>query len=522
MIFSTVLILLVLAVAFFHYLQGFFSATISAILVACSVLVAFSYCEPVVDLIKPGKFADSAHGMILLCLFAITYLILRVIFDLLIKGNVRMPVTLDKVGAGIMGLIAGVLALGTVAVAAQMLPFPASIAGYTRFDLVDVRDVAVQTTGRKEDRKVYDELKGYSISTTTDGKEVPHNSMTLLPMDDLVLGLIYHTSNGGSTAGKQPLAKIHPDLLQELFGNRIGIELGAKRSAQPIAGQEVVQVQGVYTIGSIPQVDAEPYPIRDRAGEEKLEKVLKPGPESALVVVRVHFHLDATDSDKLTRVSCGTVRLVGSTSSETGKKSYRNYFPLGTVEGGRILMVNKPDDFLFVPADKAVDFLFMVDAAVIPELKPLPAQIPGDSDLFVEAKRFGRVPLAGKNIEAISPSDQVAVMRKKQVLETVAAADPEQMKKRLYGQWDAVENGTNVVFTYNSNGTMTVDLTVNGTPMKAGGTWKAVSSSSKGLIIERSNSKGAPRKFLIEFTNDNSATMTDQGTKTATTLTRKP
>ncbi len=521
MIFSIVLMLLVLLVAYFHYLQGFFSATLSTILVACSVLLAFSYYEPVIEMVKPGKFADSAHGMILLALFALSYLILRVIFDLVIKGNVRMPATFDKVGAGIAGLIAGILAVGTVAVAAQMLPFPASIAGYTRYDLLGTQPVGVQTTGRMEDRKIYDELKSYTISTTPDGKEAPHNAMSGLPIDDMVLGFIYHSSNGGSTAGAQPLAKIHPDLLQELFGNRIGIELGAKRSSQPFGADEVVALQGVYTIASIPQIDAEPTTIRKRGDEDKLDRVLKPAAGHLLLIVRLQFKLDATDADKITRVSCGSVRLVASTTDENGRQTYRDYYPLGTVDGGRMLMVNKPDDFLFLPPDKAADFLFVVDAPAVPDLKALPAQIPGDSEMFVEAKRYGRIPMAGKNIEAIAPSDQVAVMRKKQVLDTITNSDPDLLKTRLFGKWDAVENGTNVVFTFSKSGTWAGELNVNGTAMKVGGTWRALSASGSGLMIESSNAKGAPKKFLITFKDDNTATMADQGSKSVTTLTRK-
>jgi len=309
MIFSIVLIILLLVVAFFHYLQGFFSATISVILVAVSVLLAFSFYEPLLDMIKPGKMADSGHGMVLLALFAIIYLILRIIFDGVVKGNVRVPATLDKVGAGIMGLIAGVLAVGTVAVAAQMLPFGPSIAGYTRYRILDVQSLGVATAeNRTEDRKIYDELASYSISTTPDGKEVPHDSLVGLPLDDMVLGFVYHTSNG-ATAGSQPLARIHPDYLQELFGNRIGIELGAKRSAQPVGGNDAVNLIGVYTVPSIAQSDAEPPPVRKRSDEDKLEKVLKPGPDQVLLVARLQFRLDATDTDKITRVSCGSVRL---------------------------------------------------------------------------------------------------------------------------------------------------------------------------------------------------------------------
>jgi len=206
---------------------------------------------------------------------------------------------------------------------------------------------------------------------------------------------------------------------------------------------------------------------------------------------------------------------------QDGRPTYRQYFPIGTVEGGRQLFVNKPDDFLFVPADKAADFLFLVDASALPDLKALPAKIPGDSEAFVEAKRYGRVPLADKTIEALGPGEQVSVLRKKQVVDAAANSNPDVLKGRLIGQWDAVENGQNVVFTFNNAGTWTAELTVGGNPVKTGGTWKVVTGGAGGLTTENTTAKGQLKKFFTTFKDADHATMTDLATKGATQLTRK-
>ena len=45
MIFAIIILLFLGAIAFFHYIQGFFSATISAIITVFAAVSAFSYHE---------------------------------------------------------------------------------------------------------------------------------------------------------------------------------------------------------------------------------------------------------------------------------------------------------------------------------------------------------------------------------------------------------------------------------------------------------------------------------------------
>ena len=75
MILSIVLILMIGIIAFFHYTQGFFSATISCMLVVISAVLAVSYDETVVELVLKGKAADVSHAMVLCMLFAIGYIV---------------------------------------------------------------------------------------------------------------------------------------------------------------------------------------------------------------------------------------------------------------------------------------------------------------------------------------------------------------------------------------------------------------------------------------------------------------
>src|SRR5258708_17823784 len=115
MVLSIIIILFIGVIAFFHYVQGFFSATISAMITILAAVIAVSYHENVVNLLLKGKMADVAHAMVLCMIFAVVYFGLRLIFDAAVPGNVRTPSTVDKVGAGLMGLVSGFFATGIFA-----------------------------------------------------------------------------------------------------------------------------------------------------------------------------------------------------------------------------------------------------------------------------------------------------------------------------------------------------------------------------------------------------------------------
>src|SRR5580765_1510994 len=158
MIFSLFVIVFVGIIAYWHYLQGFFSAAISAILAIIAALVALGFQEEIVAMLG-GKFNDQVNAIALVCLFAITYLVLRVIFDAAIPGNVRFPVYLDRIGAPIMGIIAGIFGVGVLVIAAQTLPFGPSIAGYQRYPVSFDKQIIIHQSGRQSDSDaVYDEI----------------------------------------------------------------------------------------------------------------------------------------------------------------------------------------------------------------------------------------------------------------------------------------------------------------------------------------------------------------------------
>ncbi|HEY8669102.1 MAG TPA: CvpA family protein [Tepidisphaeraceae bacterium] len=401
-LYNIILIVMLLTIGFFHYTQGLFSATISAVLAVVAALVAVSYHEPLAAMFSKGRFADESLAITLVSLFALTYIVLRLLFDKFIPGNVLFPNLVDKIGGAVMGIIVAIFALGVVTLAAETLPFHPTIAGYGRYPVSD-RDVIVSPNGnRSVDATVSSELNADTLA--------PEAQTTLLPpVDDIVLSMVRRQSDGGALCGRQRLVDIHPDYLQELFGQRLGVQVGAQRSAlNDDIGHRWVNVDAVYQIDKVPQLDAEMGGVRH---DLQLPKLRAAESGKVLLVLRTKIDPDATDHDRIFRFSPAAAPLI---------YNGVNNFPIGTLEAGKVLFVNKPDDFLFLDVSnlpKSVDLVYEIDEGILQADSSGARQVADGA--FLAMKRFGRVDLSGKTVEPKSKlfaSLDVAVMRKTVVL----------------------------------------------------------------------------------------------------------
>lgn len=404
MLFASILLLLLAAIAFFHYTQGFFSATLSAILAVFSAVIAVSYHEMLVPLFG-GSAADYSSAICLMGLFLIVYILLRVAFDKFIPGNVRVPVIVDKVGAAVMGLIAGIFATGVVAIGAQELPFGPSIGGFVRFNTQPDRQVTVDTKGKAFYSKNWDEL---TVTTPGTFGEDEHG-MPILPVDNMVIGLVNNLSTEtGSLQNDKPLYRVHPDFLGELYGDRVGIEPGALHTATnlPSAHVEAVHFVGLFAVDpKVEQVESEFLP--------RIGNALKPvdvKPSEMLLAVRVTFTQAAADPDSIFRFSPGSARLMLHKDNQgTDPEDFEDLYPIGTMQGTRELMLNKVDDFLYIGAGKGADLVYKVPKKAFEKGVP--------DGTFLEIKRWGRVDLSGMKVSPKLPaSADIDVMRKTFVL----------------------------------------------------------------------------------------------------------
>ena len=386
MILLIIALLCVLGIAYFHYTQGFFSATLSAILTIICAVFALSFDETLLERLLAGKMANYAHGMMLLLLFAGSYSILRQIFDKCVPGQMRLPVLVDRIGGAVMGIVAGAFATGIVMIAAQEFPFGPTFMGYSRYSVNDDHDEVLAMPGRQQSKSyhVYDELK-------SDEPGVFDDSMKhTLFVDDLVVNTTAYLSNGGSLAGDQPLTRMHPDFLTELFGQRLGIEPGGRSVAMnnPSKGLNDVSVPALFSLPSVAQAESE-VPKTRAIYTTKLGQTLKPKPDEILLVVRTVFAHSAADSDALIRVSTGAVHLVAPILKDDGTTGYADYYPLGTMEGDSTLFLNKLDDPLFLDAhggSVGADFVFLVKKSGFIDTAKMKL-LPG---AFLDVKRMAR------------------------------------------------------------------------------------------------------------------------------------
>jgi hypothetical protein len=418
MILSIIIIAVVGGVAYFHYAQGLFGAMMSATIAIIAASLAIGYHENLVNALLGGAVGDYATAGAIAAIFALVYIIGRVITDKAIPGNVRLPLMVDRVGGAVVGLIAGLFTAGIVALVAQSLPFGPTVGGYARYQLDSSREVTVvpggSSSGRAVDMVVLDQLD--------EDKFVDEKKKKLIiPADDMVLGFVQKQSSGGSLAGARTLESVHPDYVDELFAQRLGVQVGAKRTAFNGAGKAQVSVpdDGVFVVQqdlTKTQIDAELNDLHQRAVNHQ-----KTGRDVQLVV-RVIFTKDAADSDTNVRVSPANVRLVA---------GGQNVFPVGTLENG-VLYSNKVDDFLIINvkgADAGADFVFFVNpddviaggaGAVDPKTASKdPKDAPKVNDgVFVEVKRLAKIDLSGKAVGLTIPkADNVQVERKPKLLE---------------------------------------------------------------------------------------------------------
>ena len=407
MILGIIILLIVAATTYWHYAQGFFSATFSAVSAVIAAVLAISYQEWVVRSLLQGKMADYANAMAMVALFAFIYIILRTLFDNLVPGNIRLPLYVDRVGGALMGVVASLCAAGVFALAAQAMPFGPAVGGYARYAIDDSREVSISPGGgaRNIDVSVEDQLK-------EDYLDPASKKSLIIPADDVVLGLVTRLSDGGSLAGTTSFASVHPDYADELFAQRLGVQIGAKRTASNVGGKSQVSVPspGVFRFDKDPgksQLDGEIAQIHQRAITFKPK-----APDDFPLVVRVMFNHDAGDEDGMVRFGTGNIRLVANGT---------NYWPVGTVENGSKIYLNKLDDHLIVDVktkDRGVDFIFFVDQKKVLTGNDKDKERKIEDRVFLEVKRLAVIDLSGQALQPrVKPSKDVEVMRKKEVQE---------------------------------------------------------------------------------------------------------
>lgn len=390
---------LVAGVTYYHYLQGGFTAAISALCALIATLLAFGYYEPLMGVFPPGRMADYSAGMLLIALYGVSYIVLRVVFDSLVPGNIRLPLWVDRGCAIAFGLIAALLGVGTLMVAAQLLPFGPSIGMHSNFSLVD-RNVIIPRDALTNARTDQDAF----IFSQLEKNELPPGQGSTLTLDSMVLNIVSIASRG-AFSGDVDFSQVHPDLLTVAFGNRLGADTGGKRTVinTPSNLQVVLDEKGLMTLNKsiIPVGDMEIK--RFRPNEESL--TLSKDNSHQWLVVRLKFEDQAADPDGYVRLTPAAAPLI---------LDGQIFYPIGAMTESGLALYRLDDQILISmkQQNRKVDLVYSLPNDLIAKHASTGTFTRGKA--FLQIKLFGRVDLSGKPLNTPwSPAPDARIMIKK-------------------------------------------------------------------------------------------------------------
>ena len=295
---------LVLGIAYYQAVQGLFSSLIVAVLTILCAAAAVNFYEPVAAALLYTRQPAYADAIALIVIFVLPLLGLRLAVDKLIAGNVVLDRWLNWGGGALAGLITGMLHVGILMLAMQMLPFGPSLLGYRPFD---------QTLQRKD---------------------------RLAPFypDEFTIGLGKMFSDG-TFRGRRSFARAHDNLLLELYCAR-----NRPERSRRLKGREKIRsrlgrfdalpgdlnVEAAYECerqhveqwckeGDVhPLLDQEPLPYeKDKARKGQLRKI---------VVVRALVDKDAREG-RDSRVE--NWWMLPATQFRLVSESGRSFYPVG-------------------------------------------------------------------------------------------------------------------------------------------------------------------------------------------------
>ncbi|MEP0842032.1 MAG: CvpA family protein [Phycisphaerae bacterium] len=201
-LFATVLIL---AVMFYEGLQGLFTALINCILAVLAVALAFGLYEDLYYAFLKEYQPFHGRAIALMAIFILSLLILRTVFDLLIKGNLQFPLYMDRIGGGLFGFITGLLIVGTLSVGFEMLPFGDTVLGFGRF--------------RLRDRDSKEAVPAADVPGKDPSKLEYVRNEQWLRQEAFTVALVSHLS-GNALAGRNRFGEVYPDFLASTYRAR--------------------------------------------------------------------------------------------------------------------------------------------------------------------------------------------------------------------------------------------------------------------------------------------------------------
>jgi hypothetical protein len=193
MILQCIVLALIILMALYYYGKGALSASCQLAAVALASVLAVGVYEPVAGLVRMIGPADYCAGIAFLAVFMLGMSGLRFAFDRLVRKNIVLQIKIaDQVAGAGIGLLAGMIVMGTVVLGLGLLPFGTTILGYNRYPA---------------------------------GPEQPAEGLWI-PADGFVLGMYAKVSGG--TLGGSDFTAHYPDFRLATWGQRQRLGTGSR------------------------------------------------------------------------------------------------------------------------------------------------------------------------------------------------------------------------------------------------------------------------------------------------------
>ena len=394
MLFILITLVLVLAIAFFHSLQGAFSAILMAVFTILSAAVAVNFYARLSGACMaylPKGWMEYSDAMCLAVLFFLTLVVLRVVGDNFIKGNIVLPIWADRIAAGIISIPVALLVVGMASLSVQMLPFDGRFLFFHRFDEQGYR------------RSVFPKADDFAAST---------------------LGML----SVNSLSGDNNFAMLHPDWPGELSAQRYAVQQQSRHVVEP----GCVKVLDAWRIDEpLVVLDYSMMGQRDRRSLKAGQKESIPAEEgNYYLVVRMELTEKACDPDGYQRFGWGQARLVGFDGYDTRRATPMNFY----IKGFR--SPENPRDWLYMriqvprPDEKTSTYNEIIteyrNFGVISQQPgagtfDVVFEVPeGFQPWFLEFKRWARTPMPNVGEDNEEPEPAPVVRQEPEEEKTVA------------------------------------------------------------------------------------------------------
>ncbi|MCK4343045.1 MAG: CvpA family protein, partial [Phycisphaerae bacterium] len=384
--------LFVLGITFIHSIFGFFSGIINVFCCIVALAVAFGFAEPVNDLLTGTAHLHPGYTepFTLVLLFVITLLVLRLLADNLIRGNVRVPMYVDWGGGAVCGFVIAQICVGVAVLGFLMLPLGGRVMTFSRYERDENNQVDPDT-----DRVVFEE------------------NHLLLRSDEFAAGLFSLLSNG-SLRGGTTFAGVYPDYPEWVFwsGNQVQSEAltAPVRDKTRDGFKDGLRVAFWWEH----KVDENPFsraftqyreklPTRESPQPEYQNMNYEVGPGNRLLGVRLTLRDGSADRRKDSahhRFRPSMIRLVGDVVFSEDAREPRHY--IAQVIGGADskldplsdLRIADLDNNFSCEAEKDIDVYFEVHEAFEPR--------------FIEYRRHARAALTEADWQEFPPPDRLS------------------------------------------------------------------------------------------------------------------